>query len=143
MAGPPAPDAPANHPAGWSIWPSCQDGRGRWWATRDRLLTESEIRDGLVHTLCAGTEAQLRHQLNMAHWAQQTADLRAEFPVRRFHHHTPDAIDLDWEAKRPPYRFPPAGGYAWIRAESAPVLRQFLGGAAQAKARLAAEEAIR
>ncbi|MFI0484905.1 hypothetical protein [Actinomadura sp. 9N215] len=46
-------------PAEWEIWTSAQEGVTTWWATRKRLLTESEIREGLVHTLRAETEAGL------------------------------------------------------------------------------------
>lgn len=48
----------------WSIWTSRQpDSKPTWWATRTRLLTESEMRSGLVHTLAADTETALIEQL--------------------------------------------------------------------------------
>ncbi|MFI0406556.1 hypothetical protein [Actinomadura sp. 3N508] len=54
---PPEPDE-------WAIWRYAQDGVTTWWATRKRLLTESEMREGKVHTLRAETEDGLRALLN-------------------------------------------------------------------------------
>jgi hypothetical protein len=56
-----------SHPPGpddWTIWKSTQDGATTWWATRNRLLTESEMREGMVHTLRAETEDGIRALLN-------------------------------------------------------------------------------
>lgn len=59
MSEPPDATTSAEFP-GWSIWTSKQDGRTIWWGTRTRLLTESEMRHGLLHTLCANSGDGLR-----------------------------------------------------------------------------------
>ncbi|TDD27369.1 hypothetical protein E1287_34705 [Actinomadura sp. KC06] len=51
-------------PDEWEVWTSALDGATTWWATRNRLLTESEMREGKVHTLRAETEDGLRALLN-------------------------------------------------------------------------------
>lgn len=95
MASPPhTPQAPAHPASGWSISSSSQGDRTTWWATRDRLLTESEISEGLVHTLSADTEPQLRAQIDTQTTTERVttelASLRAEFPGWEISiHHTP------------------------------------------------------
>lgn len=63
---------------------------------------------------------------DLAVWAQEAKQLRADFPDWAFHHHRHRVVDLDWEAKRHPYKFPPGGGVAWLRADSAERLRELL-----------------
>lgn len=50
----------------WSLWRSKRDdgSPGSWWASRRRLLTESEMKAGLLHTLAADDREQLLEQLN-------------------------------------------------------------------------------
>ncbi|TDC54464.1 hypothetical protein E1281_16225 [Actinomadura sp. KC345] len=57
---------------------------------------------------------------------EDLTSLRADFPDWVFHHHVPDAVDLSWEAKRMPFRYPLGGGVAWLRAGSAGRLRELL-----------------
>ncbi|WP_131732315.1 hypothetical protein [Actinomadura formosensis] len=57
--------------------------------------------------------------------------LRSDFPDWVFHHGVPDAIDLAWEAKRMPFRYPSGGGVSWVRAASAERLRELLDATAE------------
>ncbi|TDC96566.1 hypothetical protein [Actinomadura sp. 7K507] len=137
MTATPGTPAPSADIAGWSIWATTKNGVTTWWGTRDRLLTESEIRDGLVHTLRADSEVGLREQLDLA----RGAELRAEYPDWVIQH-MPEA-NLPWEARRLPFRLPPLGGYGWLHADTAHRLRELIGGALQAEAQHAAEDASR
>ncbi|WP_141578715.1 hypothetical protein [Actinomadura sp. WMMA1423] len=55
---------------------------------------------------------------------EELAALRADFPDWAFQHLP--STDLPWEAQRNPYRFPPSGGYAWLRAAEVDRLRGLL-----------------
>ncbi len=58
--------APAvSEPPGWSVSaPVRHDGINVWWASRGRLLTESEVGDGVRHNVCALSEHDLGDLLN-------------------------------------------------------------------------------
>ncbi|NVI91159.1 hypothetical protein [Actinomadura sp. BRA 177] len=57
--------------------------------------------------------------------------LRTDFPDWAFHHNAPDALDLAWEARRMPFRYPSGGGVSWVRAVSAERLRELLNATAK------------
>jgi hypothetical protein len=57
--------------------------------------------------------------------------LRADFPDWVFHHDIPDVLDLVWEARRMPLRYPSGDGVAWVQAVSAARLRELLHAAAK------------
>lgn len=63
---------------------------------------------------------------DLARYAEQQRRLEADFPDWWFHHHRPDTLDADWEARRREDRYPVGGGVAWIRADSAERLRELL-----------------
>lgn len=63
---------------------------------------------------------------DLARYAEQQRRLEADFPAWRFHHHRPDSLDADWEARRLESQYPVGGGFAWIRADSAERLRELL-----------------
>ncbi|MFG2021092.1 hypothetical protein [Actinomadura geliboluensis] len=63
---------------------------------------------------------------DLALWAQEAKQLRADFPAWAVHHHVRNATDLPWEAKRHPSKFPPGGGVGWLRADTADLLRELL-----------------
>ncbi|WP_433229074.1 hypothetical protein [Actinomadura formosensis] len=59
------------------------------------------------------------------------AKLRSDFPDWVFQHGVPDAVDLAWEARRMPFRYPSGGGVSWVRAASAERLRELLDATAE------------
>lgn len=60
--------------------------------------------------------------------------LRADFPDWHFQHLDARVLDLCWEAKRTPLKFPEDGGISWVRARTAARLRELLEGIAQIEA---------
>lgn len=68
---------------------------------------------------------------------ERAAMLGEEFPGWVIEH-LPEA-DLPWEGKRHPFKLPPGGGFAWIRADSPERLRDLVGGALQIERQLTAD----